>query len=106
MTYKTVLDALGDPTRRQIFAALRAGPRSVASLAEGLPISRPAVSQHLKILKQAGLAAVEVQGTRRIYRLDQQGLLTLRSWVDEVWEETMDVYRAEIQRQIDERKST
>jgi DNA-binding transcriptional ArsR family regulator len=92
--------------RRQIFEALRMGPHSVASLAKGLPISRPAVSQHLKILKQAGLATVEVQGTRRIYRPDQAGLTALRSWLDEVWGEVSDAYQAEIQRQIDERKST
>lgn len=106
MAYEDVLDALGDPMRRQIFALLRPGPRSVASLAEGLPVSRPAVSQHLKTLKEAGLVAVEVQGTRHIYRVDQTGLSALRSWLDEVWEEALDAYRLEIQRQIDERKST
>ncbi|MGZ5938576.1 MAG: ArsR/SmtB family transcription factor, partial [Rhizomicrobium sp.] len=67
MTYEMVLDALGDPTRRLVFNRLSAGPCSVTALADGLPVSRPAVSQHLKILKQAGLVTDEAMGTRRIY---------------------------------------
>ena len=106
MAYGYVLDALGDPTRRQIFDRLRHTPSSVAALAGGLPISRPAVSQHLKILKQAGLVTDQAQGARRIYRVDYGGLLDLRAWLDGFMEEGRGAYEAEIQEQIDERKST
>ena len=73
-----VLDALGDPTRRQIFDALRRGPRSVGELAGGLPVSRPAVSQHLRVLKDAGLVIDRKDGTRRLYRVDPDGLAGIR----------------------------
>jgi DNA-binding transcriptional ArsR family regulator len=106
MAYAFVLDALGDPTRRLVFDQLRDGPRSVAALAEGLPVSRPAVSQHLKILKEAGLVRDEARGARRIYRVDPDGLAALRSWLDGFWEQALNAYQAEIQRQIDERKNT
>jgi DNA-binding transcriptional ArsR family regulator len=106
MTYALVLDALGDPTRRQVFDRLRDGPRSVSALAQGLPVSRPAVSQHLKILKEAGLVSDESQGTRRVYRIDRDGLASVRAWLDGFWAEALDSYQAEIQRQIDERKNT
>ena len=106
MTYHLILDALGDPTRRQVFERLRAGPSSVAALAEGLPVSRPAVSQHLKILKEAGLVADEAVGARRLYRVEREGLAALRAWLERFWEEALETYQAEIQRQIDERKST
>jgi DNA-binding transcriptional ArsR family regulator len=106
MTYGNVLDALGDPTRRQIFDLLRAGPRSVAALAGELPVSRPAVSQHLRILKNAGLVRDEAVGTRRVYRLDWDGLASLRAWLSGLQDHGLDAYQAEIRRQIDERKST
>ena len=106
MTYALVLDALGDSTRRQVFDRLRDGPQSVSALAQGLPVSRPAVSQHLKILKEAGLVTDESQGARRVYRIDRDGLAGVRAWLDGFWDEALDTYQAEIQRQIDERKNT
>jgi DNA-binding transcriptional ArsR family regulator len=78
----------------------------VTALAQGLPISRPAVSQHLKILKDAGLVADEAQGARRVYRLNPGGLGALRAWMDGFREDGREDYQAEIQRQIDERKCT
>jgi DNA-binding transcriptional ArsR family regulator len=106
VTYEIILDALSDPTRRRVFDRLRAGPRSVAALARELPVSRPAVSQHLKILKDAGLVRVEAAGTRRVYRVNRDGLAGLRAWLDRFQDQSPDAYLAEIQRQIDERKST
>ncbi|MDU0312225.1 metalloregulator ArsR/SmtB family transcription factor [Phycicoccus sp. M110.8] len=77
--------ALGDPSRRRILRLLATRPASVAELAEGLPISRPAVSQHLKVLKDSGLVVVQPQGTRRIYRVDPAGLAALRAELDSFW---------------------
>jgi DNA-binding transcriptional ArsR family regulator len=87
MTYKKAsavlaLSALGDPTRRAIFERVARKPASVGELARGLPVSRPAVSQHLKVLKEAGLVREEAQGTRRIYRLDPRGIGAMREWLD------------------------
>ena len=79
---------------------------SVAALAEGLPVSRPAVSQHLKILKEAGLVHDAPQGAQRIYRLNWTGLAALKGWLDGFEAEAQEVYAAEVQRQIDERKYT
>jgi DNA-binding transcriptional ArsR family regulator len=106
MTYELALDALGDPTRRHILDRLRQGPSSVAVLSAGLPISRPAVSQHLKVLKQAGLVSDEAAGARRIYRLNLDGLAGLRAWLDGFREDNGEDYQAEIQRQLDERRHT
>lgn len=83
------LGLLGDPMRRAIFEALSRRPSSVGDLAEQLPISRPAVSQHLKALKDGGLVVSHAEGTRRIYRLDPQGVAALRSWLDGVWEHAL-----------------
>ena len=85
-TYQSVLDALGEETRRQILGMLRAGPASVASLAERLPVSRPAVSQHLRVLRENGLVTYEPIGTSNLYRLDTTGLETLRVWLDGFWD--------------------
>jgi len=85
MTYGKALQCLSDPTRRQVFERLRAGPRSVGALARGLPVSRPAVSQHLKALKTAGLVTQRSEGTRRVYYIDPQGLGELRRWLDGFW---------------------
>ena len=79
------LGALGDPTRRAIFERLARGPSAVGALAAGLPVSRPAVSQHLRVLKDAGLAVDAAEGTRRIYRLDPRGIGAMRDWLDEHW---------------------
>lgn len=79
-------NALGDPTRRAIFEKLSRGPLSVAHIAADLPVSRPAVSQHLKVLKEARLISMEQQGTRCIYRIDQEGIRTMRDYLDRMWD--------------------
>lgn len=106
MTYDTAFEALGDAMRRRIFDRLRAGPCSVAGLAAGLPVSRPAVSQHLKVLKGAGLVIDEAVGTRRLYRAAPGGVMALRTWLNGFWDEVFADYEAEMQRQMDERRST
>jgi DNA-binding transcriptional ArsR family regulator len=78
-------DALGDPNRRAIVELLRTGDRSVSELADALPISRPAVSRHLRLLKQAGLVADRAEGTRRLYRLDDEGIAAVRAYLEHVW---------------------
>ncbi len=83
------LDALGDRTRRQIFELLRSGPRSVGEVAAGLPVSRPAVSQHLRVLEDVGLGTHHRSGTRNLYELDSAGVATLREWVDGFWSEAL-----------------
>lgn len=88
------LDALGDPTRRQVFELLRDGPRSVGELAAELPVSRPAVSQHLRVLEDAGLVAHTKQGTRHLYALDRTGVGVLRAWVDGFWDEALARFKA------------
>jgi DNA-binding transcriptional ArsR family regulator len=98
MAYGNALEALADPTRRRVFERLREGPRPVGRLAEGLPVSRPAVSQHLKVLKEAGLVREEQDGTRRIYRIDPQGLGPLRAWLDQFWDTALDAFKAEVER--------
>jgi DNA-binding transcriptional ArsR family regulator len=85
MTYEDALSALADPTRRVIFERLADGPKAVGELADGLPVSRPAVSQHLKVLKDAGLVVDQAVGTRRVYQLSPVGLGALRSWLDRFW---------------------
>ena len=85
-----VLDALGDRTRRAILEKLTAGPIAVGVLADQLPVSRPAVSQHLRVLKDAGLVTESVAGTRRLYRIDQAGLAAVRDYFDRFWEATLD----------------
>jgi DNA-binding transcriptional ArsR family regulator len=81
--------ALSDPTRREIFERLSAGPQSVGDLASGMPVTRPAVSQHLKVLKDAELVSDEAVGTRRVYRIDPAGLGAMRRWLDETWERAL-----------------
>jgi DNA-binding transcriptional ArsR family regulator len=88
------LDALSDPTRRRIFEELRAGPRSVGDLAAGLPVSRPAVSQHLRVLEEVGLVTHERNGTRNVYELDSSGVTVLRDWVDGFWNEALARFKA------------
>ena len=98
MTYANCLVALADPTRRKIFERLRRGPSSVGRLAEGLPVSRPAVSQHLKVLKEAGLVSEEQDGARRIYRIDPHGLGQLRQWLDQFWDAALVNFKAEAEK--------
>ena len=98
MAYSTAIEALADPTRRRIFERLRRGPSAVGVLAEGLPVSRPAVSQHLKVLKEAGLVSEEQDGARRIYRIDPQGLGQLRRWLDQFWDDALGKFKAEAEK--------
>ena len=85
--------ALADPTRRAVFERLARGPASVGEVAEGLPVSRPAVSQHLKVLKAAGLVDDQAEGTRRVYRLDPRGIGALRDWLDSHWARALDAFQ-------------
>ena len=101
MAYETALAALSDPTRRRVFERLRHGGRAVGEIAKGLPVSRPAVSQHLKILKEAGLVREERDGTRRIYEIDPKGLGQLRRWLDQFWDTALDAFRAEVEKEGD-----
>jgi DNA-binding transcriptional ArsR family regulator len=87
------LDALGDPTRRAVFKRLRKGARSVQEIAAGMAVSRPAVSQHLKILKTAGLVVVRTEGARRFYGIDIRGVEALRDWLDGFWNETLMAFK-------------
>jgi DNA-binding transcriptional ArsR family regulator len=95
MAYATrALAALGDPTRRIIFERLAKRPRAVGELARGLPISRPAVSQHLAVLKAAGLVTDRADGARRLYRVDPAGVNAIRAWLDQFWDRTLDAFKA------------
>jgi DNA-binding transcriptional ArsR family regulator len=89
MTYEYALVALADPTRRAVFDRLRRGPRSVAEIAAGLPVSRPAVSQHLRTLKQARLVRFERQGTQNLYAVNPAGLAALRAYLDSFWDDVL-----------------
>jgi DNA-binding transcriptional ArsR family regulator len=95
----SVLDALGDPTRRGIFEALATGPMPVGRLAARLPISRPAVSQHLRVLKAAGLVKDRPSGTRRLYEIDPAGVREIRSWVEGVWTRALAAFAAAAEKQ-------
>ena len=94
MAYAQELQALGDPTRRSVLEQLREGPRAVGEIAAQLPVSRPAVSQHLRVLKEAGLVTERQDGTRRLYRVDPDGLAGLREYLDGFWEEALGSFKA------------
>src|SRR3954465_1697548 len=96
--------ALADPTRREVLERLARGPQSVGELAQGLPVSRPAVSQHLKVLKDAGMVLDEADGARRIYRVDPQGLGQIRMWLDRFWDEALEAFKAEAEPGQDDEK--
>ena len=100
MAYAEVLTALADPTRRQIFLALRDRPSTVGELAESQPVSRPAVSQHLKVLVSASLVSVEPRGSCRVYAVRREGLVELRGWLDAFWSDVLSAYGAEIARRV------
>ena len=89
MTYASALAALSDPTRRLVFERILTAPRPVAAIAEGLPVSRPAVSQHLKVLKEAGLVTERRDGTRRVYAANPQALGELRAAIEAMWQEAL-----------------
>jgi DNA-binding transcriptional ArsR family regulator len=97
MAYGKALDVLSDPTRRQVFERLRHGPCAVHALAAGLPVSRPAVSQHLKTLKNAGLVEERSEGVRRIYSIRREGLAELRQWLDSFWENALDRFKQQVE---------
>ena len=102
MTYiDRALDALGDGTRRAIFKRLRGGARSVGEIAAGMDVSRPAVSQHLKVLKAARLVVGRAEGTRRLYSVDTRGIEALRGWLDGFWDEALVAFKAAAEREAD-----
>ena len=96
-TYGKAFTALGDPTRRAIFEQLRTGPRSVGDLAESLPVSRPAVSQHLQVLRAAGLVSDRKDGTRRLYRVAPEGVAELRDYVNGFWDEVLAEFKDKVE---------
>jgi DNA-binding transcriptional ArsR family regulator len=99
VAYVNALDALGDPTRRSIFERLRRGARSVTELADELPVSRPAVSQHLRVLKDAGLVRERRDGTRRLYRIDPDGLGEVRDYFDDFWSDVLAAFKEAVERE-------
>jgi DNA-binding transcriptional ArsR family regulator len=94
------LTALGDPTRRAIFERLAGGPRAVGELAHELPVSRPAVSQHLKVLKDAGLVVDRPDGTRRLYQLDPTGIEAVRGYFDMLWTQALAAYKMAVEEEV------
>jgi DNA-binding transcriptional ArsR family regulator len=103
VTYEAVLDALGDPMRRAILEQLRDGARAVGEIARDLPVSRPAVSQHLRVLREAGLVRYRREGTRRLYELDAEGMEELRSYLDGFWESGLDAFKRVAEHEQEER---
>ena|SRR6266508_5236061 len=99
MAYQSAMDALGDGTRRAIYERLREGPKAVGELASGLPVSRPAVSQHLRVLKEAGLVSERREGTKRIYRLDPSGLAEVRAYFDGFWTQALAAFKEAAERE-------
>lgn len=97
MAYENMLTVLADPTRRAVFEKLRAGPLAVTALAEGFPVSRPAISQHLGVLKAAGLVNDRAEGTKRIYAIRSEALAELRDWIDSFWGDALDAYRSALE---------
>jgi DNA-binding transcriptional ArsR family regulator len=101
-----ILDALGDPTRRTVFKRLRGGARSVGEIAEGMDVSRPAVSQHLKILKAARLVTDRAEGTRRLYAVDSRGIDALRKWLEGFWDEALAAFKDAAEREAAKEKKS
>jgi DNA-binding transcriptional ArsR family regulator len=98
MAYASALTALADPTRRRVFERLRSGPATDGDLAAELPVSRPAVSQHLKALKIAGLVSDKPDGARRVYYIDPDGLGELRRWLDQFWDDALEAFKKEVEK--------
>jgi DNA-binding transcriptional ArsR family regulator len=106
MTYaERAFDALGDSTRRAVLKRLRGGARSVGEIAEGMEVSRPAVSQHLKILKEARLVTVHAVGTRRVYAVDASGIVSLQKWLGGFWDETLTAFKTVAEREATKEKN-
>jgi DNA-binding transcriptional ArsR family regulator len=99
------LDALGDPTRRGVFKRLRHRTLSVQEIADGMEVTRPAVSQHLKVLREAGLVVVRSEGTRRLYAVDTRGIEAMRNWLDGFWDEALTAFKKAAEREAKERKA-
>lgn len=97
MAYDKKLSALADPTRRRIFERLRTGRRPAGELARGLPVSRPAVSQHLRVLLDAGLVSRRREGTRQFYEMNRDGLAELRSYVESLWEDVLSSFKRSVE---------
>lgn len=104
MAYEIGFSALGDSTRLAVFERLRQGPQTVGGLAAGLPVSRPAISQHLKVLKEAGLVTDRADGARRLYSLERRGIVALRDYLMAVWDEAETAHQSEVERQMEERR--
>jgi DNA-binding transcriptional ArsR family regulator len=102
MPYQAALGALGDPTRRTIFERLADRPSAVVELANEMPVSRPAVSQHLKVLKDAGLVIDHPAGNRRIYQLDPDGVAALREYLDLFWQRSLAAFKRAVEQQDEE----
>jgi DNA-binding transcriptional ArsR family regulator len=100
-TAEAALNALADPTRRQLIERLKDGPRAVGDLARGVPVSRPAVSQHLAVLKAAGLVRDVAAGTRRVYEIDPKGLGAVRAWLDDMWGNALERFGSELDKDAD-----
>jgi DNA-binding transcriptional ArsR family regulator len=103
LTYQTAFGALADPTRREVFERLAARPSSVGELAGQLPVSRPAVSQHLRVLKDAGLVVAHSAGARRIYRLDPEGVAMVREYLDQFWRRSLETFKIVAEESVDDR---
>jgi DNA-binding transcriptional ArsR family regulator len=104
VAYALALQALGDPTRRAVLEQLRDGPRAVGEIAAELPVSRPAVSQHLRVLKEAGLVTERQNGTRHLYRVDPDGLAELREYLEGFWEEALASFKAAAEKEEGRKK--
>ena len=102
MVANQALDALGDPTRRAVFEQLASGPRAVGEIARGMPVSRPAVSQHLKVLKDAGLVSDRPAGNRRLYAVDPNGVEALRDYFERFWDSALAAFKAAAERNDEE----
>ena len=93
-SYEKAFNALGDPTRRAIFEKLQSRPLAVVDIADGLTVSRPAVSQHLKVLREAKLISITTHGARNIYRIDRQGIVAMRNYLDKFWDDALASFKA------------
>ena len=102
MAYVKALAVLSDSTRLAVFEKLRAGPMAVSALADGFAVSRPAISQHLAVLKSAGLVADTRRGTSRIYAIRREALLELRDWLDSFWGDALDAYKTALEGELDD----
>ncbi|HKO22268.1 MAG TPA: metalloregulator ArsR/SmtB family transcription factor [Candidatus Eisenbacteria bacterium] len=106
MAYQEAIKALADPTRRLVFERLRRGPLPVGRVARGLRVTRPAVSQHLRVLERAGLVSAERDGTRRLYKIERRGLEELRRYLDRFWGDALESFREVAERGLESRSSS